>query len=298
MGYGFMAVALACWTALAFAYRWADRLRANRLVMSTAMGCAAIVWVLLYAQLKGVDLRQACIAHVILGCGLGVLMVLFIPVFMAAVARGDISITWTVLTLSFAVASVMAIVYPGEPVTALGMAGLVIVFAAVVLLGIDMYERHRSNGPGKPRKGWFLFMGLSFAFNALCLYTFKLSEWLQPNTDVLHHLVLLLSAYVVLAAGSLVLALFIRRRGSARTGVMTGTIVGSILVTGGFCTLQALSVGEVPAHVLFPTTNGGSSVLVVVLSVILLRERPGRFGWMGIAAGATALVLLGLATPS
>jgi drug/metabolite transporter (DMT)-like permease len=36
-------------------------------------------------------------------------------------------------------------------------------------------------------------------------------------------------------------------------------------------------------------------VLVVALSVLFLKERPGKYGWLGLGAGALAIVLLGTA---
>ena len=52
----------------------------------------------------------------------------------------------------------------------------------------------------------------------------------------------------------------------------------------------------VPGHIVYPAATGGSSILVVVLSVVLLKERPGWAGWLGIGAGLASLVLFGLAT--
>jgi len=294
MGYAYMLVVLSAWTAIAFVYRWAERTQANRFLMTAAMGLAGTFWILLYALWAGIDFRGAHASQVILGCGLGLTVIWSIPVFLAAVARGDLSITWTVLTLSFALASLMVTIYPGERPTATGVAGLLLAVGAVTLLGFDMAERHRAPGPGKPRKGWGLFMSLSFLSNALSLYAYSLAAELQPDNAPVHKLTFLLTTYVVYGIGSLLLGFLVRRPGSVKAAFLTGSVAGTLLLTGGLFTLEALTVGNVPGYVLYPITSGGSNVVVVVLSVILLKERPGRFGWTGIVVGLAALVLLGL----
>ena len=69
------------------------------------------------------------------GAVMGALSAVNITIFLAAVARGDLSITWTVLTLSFSVPAIGSIIYPGEQATPFGIAGLLMVAVAVVLRG-------------------------------------------------------------------------------------------------------------------------------------------------------------------
>jgi uncharacterized membrane protein len=262
--------------------------------MTAAMGLTGTLWVLLLALRGGIDFREAHTSQVILGCCLGVTVIWSIPVFLAAVARGDLSITWTILTLSFALVSLMVTIYPGERPTATGVTGLILAVGAVTLLGFDMAERHRAAGPGKPRKGWGFFMSLSFLSNALSLYAYSLAAEFQPDNAPVHKLTFLLTTYVVYGIGSLLLAFLVRRPGSVKAAFMTGSVAGTLLLAGGLFILEALTVGRVPGYVLYPVTTGGSNIFVVVLSVIFLKERPGRFGWTGIFVGLAALVLLGL----
>lgn len=294
MGYIYITAVLMCWTGVAFVYRWAGRGKANRFVMSAAIGFTAAIWVLLLVLLQGIDLCEVHVSQVIMGCSLGTIMVVSLPIFLAAVSRGDLSVTWTVLTLSFGLTSIMVMIYPGERPTVQGLTGLALAAGAVALLGLDVILRHRSNHPAKPRKGWGVFMSISFVTNAVGMYSFKLGAWFQPDGSTAHSLGFLLSAYVVFGLGSLLLTFFILRRGSVKKGIVTGMMAGTLLVAGGFLILRALSVGSIPAHIFYPAVNGGSMVCVVALSAIFLAERPGRFGWMGIGLGAAALVLLGL----
>jgi multidrug transporter EmrE-like cation transporter len=304
MGYVYMAIVLAAWTVIAFVYRWSERRQADRMVMSAAMGLAGTIWAVVYILAFDVDPRAAHPSQWILGIALGIVAAAGIPLFLAAVARGDLSITWTILTLSFGVASVAAMIYPGERPTAVGLTGLALAAVAVTLLGLDMYVRHRSNGPGKPRKGWWLFMSLAFVTNAVSLYAYRLAdalpgspgEVLPPGQAHANTACFLLTMYRVFAVTALVVLLFGGRRGKLGAGMGIGALAGTLLCAGSFFMMFAFSE-KIPAFVLFPVANGGSNILVAVLSFLLLKERPKVFGWAGIAVGVVALVCLSLQSP-
>jgi len=295
MGYVYIAAAIACWTGLAFAYRWADRSGASRLLMSPVIGCVVIAWVGLFLLVRGIDVTEAHASQFIIGGVIGVVFAVLIPIFLAALGRGDLSITWMVLQLSFALTSTTILIYPGETPTAAGVTGLIFAAGAIALLGYDMRVRHRTNHPRRPKHGWGFFMTLAYVMNSATQYGFKLATHFRPDTRVVHDLAYMLSLYTAVVAMGTVLALSLARRGSAARACMTGPAVGTCLFLGGLCVLQALSAGGVPGHVLFPATAGGGTILVVLLSVVFLKEQPGRFGWVGLLLGTTALMLLGLA---
>ncbi len=304
MGYVYMAIVLAAWTTIAFVYRWSERKQADRMVMAAAMGIAGTVWAAVYTLGSGVHLTQAHPSQWVIGIALGFVAAAGIPLFLAAVSRGDLSITWTILTLSFAVAAVASMIYPGEKPTPLGMTGLALAALAVAFLGLDMFVRHRSNGPGKPRKGWWLFMSLSFTNNAISLYAYKLADALpraggRKVSEAQSHsntACFLLTMYAVFALAALAASFLGGLRGKRSPALGIGFTAGTLLCMGSFGFMFAMGLG-LPAHLLYPITNGGSNVLVAVLSFMVLRERPGPFGWAGIAVGAASFVLLGLAMP-
>ena len=95
-----------------------------------------------------------------------------------------------------------------------------------------------------------------------------------------------------LAGTAMVLAT--RRDGGVRAALAPGAVGGVAIFCGGVFSVLALASG-VPGYVFFPMTNGGSALLVTVLSVLLLKEHLGVRGWAGVGVGAAALVLLGLA---
>jgi hypothetical protein len=294
MRYVYIAVALLAWAALAFTYRWVEGRRGNRYGMSLTMGLTTALLALGYAVVSRIDLPLAG-NQAGMGACQGAIQVVLIPIFMAAVARGDLSITWTVLTLSFSLAAALAMVYPGEHPTVIGLSGLVLAGVAVAMLSLDMV--HRSRGPDhrRPRKGWLPLMAVSFALNSLALYAYSVADGLKPDRAMADHLAFILAAGLTFGVGSLGMVLLRRKPGGVGAGLVGGLVGGTLIFVGALTTLLALS-DNVPGHIVYPASNGGSSILVVVLSVILLKERPGWAGWSGIVAGLAALVLFALAT--
>jgi hypothetical protein len=294
MEFVYVMSALVAWTVLAFVYRWVESRRGNRYAMSLAMGWSQAVLVLGIAVALGLDPGRIGCDHGVVGAGQGAIQVVLIPVFMAAVSRGDLSVTWTLLTLSFSLASVMALIYPGEHPLPLGWAGLALAAAAVGLLGLDMV--HRSQGPEhrRPRRGWLPLMAVSFVLNAAAMYAYTVAEARAPDVGLTERLAFLAGAGGVFGLGGLAMLLVTRQWQGLAVGLAGGALGGLLTFCGALATLQAIAHG-VPNYLVYPATTGGSNILVVLLSVAILKERPGRAGWAGIAVGLAAMVLFGLA---
>ena len=298
MGYVFAAATLASWTALAFVYRWANARKVHRYALLAGYGVVALALDVAWSVMMGADPRTAGAAQWVFGAALGAATVAALPILMAAVARGELAITWTIFTLAFALTSAVSIFYPDGSANAFGVGGLVLAAGAVALLGLD--ERRLERDPHVPgaRKGWGKFMAAAFLLNAACLYFFRLGSHFArpvgngPGWD--EKLAFLAAAHGVMLVSGVVLYLATRRADGTRAALAPGLVGGTVIFCGGMFSVLALSA-PVPGYVFFPMTNGGSALLVTILSVLLLKERPGRMGWLGVAAGVAALALLGLA---
>ena len=305
MGYAYMLAVLAACTGMAFIYRWSERRQADRMVMVAAMGAAATVCIVAHILGFGVDLRTAHPSEWAIGAVLCLLGLTGIPCFLAAVARGDLSITWTILTLTFAPASAMSMIYPGETARPLGVFGLVLAAAAIVLLGLDMAQRHRSGRPDKPRKGWWLFMSLAAATNALSMYAYKLASALperlgapaSPGASAANTAAFLLVTYAGIAVLAPIALALMGRRGTFGPGAGIGALGGLVIVVLGFFMMATLSSG-IPGYLVFPVTSGGGNVVVAALSFVFLKERPSAFGWAGLVVGLASFVVFGFAMAS
>lgn len=295
MSYLYITLTLIAWTTIAFAYRYTDKRAGNRLWMGVAMGFMVTAGNAVIAASKGINPLNAATSQYIIGAILGVITIFTVLTFMAAIKRGDLSVTWTLLTLSFALSSLAVMIYPGEKPTTAGIAGLLVAAFSVILLGIDMHERNRRAVSSKPQRSWAFFIAISFLSNASCMYLYSLASHFSPNKSPVHEFAFLLSFGIVFCLGSLILALLIKQTASAFEGLKGGVMTGVLMFLGTFFTVCGINHAHVPGYVFYPITTGGSTVLVFLLSVLFLKEKPGRYGWGGLAAGTIAVILLGIA---
>ena len=301
MGYAYAVAAVAAWTVLAFTHRRATSARCRPMFQLAALGLAALGLDAVAMAALGVNPLSIRPALLVLALAGGAVAIVNLLSFLAAVARGELAISWTIMTLAFAGASVLCMIYPDQPVSLAGWVGLALAAGAVVLLGSDMRRRRASTKaaaarPVGARKGWGAFMAVAFLTNVCTLYMFRLCAELMPAGDDSQTLPFLAVLHAVFGLAGLALGLLGLGSGRVRPALIYGSIGGAMLVAGGGATVLAMASGELPGSLLLPITNGGSALAVTVLSVIFLHERPGWSGRAGIAAGIAGMLLLGWAT--
>lgn len=296
LNYIYLAIGLAAATAIAFGYKLTDKTGSHHIWMMAAMGIVALFLNLVLAAFYGIDIRQAHISQFLAGAMKGVCFIICVPCLIAAMARGKLAASWTVLTLGFAVVPIIAMFYPLPPErpTVIGMLGLVFAAAAIILLGWDNSRQHPETPPHvqAARKGWGILIFVAFLSNAAILYSYKLAASSAPDASLKQKLAFTVTSTGLMGIGSAVFALLMPQKGNIRTAMSVGALNGFILFVAGLVALLALGVG-VPSYVYFPATTGGSSILVALLSVLFIKERHSLIGWLGIALGVVSLVLLG-----
>ncbi|MCL4797721.1 MAG: hypothetical protein KJZ84_24365 [Bryobacteraceae bacterium] len=96
--------------------------------------------------------------------------------------------------------------------------------------------------------------------------------------------------------GGLIFALFALRGALTnlkRREVILGAAMGACSLGGQSFTGLALA-SQVPGHIVFPITTGGSLFLVAAAGIMVFKERIGGYGLAGILLGITSLVLLSI----
>jgi len=296
MKYTVIGIIIALWTVLAFMYRVGAKRGAPSTWMTVASSFTWFVSTVIFAQYQGAHFLSA--PHSVFSAGLiaGTGIFAAVPLFMGAVSRGNLAVSWTILTLGFAAIAAASLIYPGAPVKFAGMSGLAVAAAAIVLLGWDS-TRGNANPASPFKRGWGLFMTLAFLTNAGAIYMMDVAKaWAAPlgGMDPPAH------KFAYLGTETLVFflcsAVFCVSRPASKkrlTAVAIGFVIGSIFSVSNYLCLVALGNCKVPAYVLFTATNGGSTITVAFCSAVFTRERPGTLGWIGLGLGVAALVLLG-----
>jgi drug/metabolite transporter (DMT)-like permease len=287
--YAVIAIIIACWTALAFLYRLGAKKNAPLNWLSAS---AALTWLVLnviLAAARGADVGSAPRGLYLAGFLGGVGLIAAIPFFMHAVSRGSLAVSWTILTLSFAAVSLLSLAYPGETIKSVGVAGLVTAAAAIALLGWDSAAAGERGGF---KAGWGLFMALAFVANTAVMYVYVLGKAWGGIDAFGHKMAFLIAQTAVFFIGSA--ALCARGRAERKlVGIAVGAALGAVQFAGNYAVLVALGDFNIASYVFFPATTGGSTLTVAFFSAVALGERPGKWGWIGLALGLAALVLLG-----
>jgi hypothetical protein len=296
MKYTVIGIIIVLWTVLAFLYRVGAKRGAPSTWVAAAASFTWLVSTLAFAQYQGAHFLSAPRSVFTAGLVAGVGIFAAMPLFMGAVSRGNLAVSWTILTLGFAAISLASLIYPGAAVKVAGVTGLGIAAAAIALLGWDS-TKGPSESRGAFKRGWGFFMTLAFVTNAGAIYMMDVAKaWAAPSGGMdppANKAAYLATETLVFFLCSAAFCFARPARERRLTAVAIGVVIGSIFFVGNYLSFVALADCKVPAYVLFTATNGGSTVTVAFCSAVFTKERPGTIGWIGLALGVAALVLLG-----
>lgn len=137
---------------------------------------------------------------------------------------------------------------------------------------------------------WFRFMMVAFFLNGLCPFGLRILSGLGLAARYTP----LYLVFWYLSGGLFMLMLFLRTaRRLARSDVLVGIGLGFFSACGQSCMGLALSKG-IPGNVVYPVTLAGGLFLVVLIAILVFRERIGPAGMAGIALGILSIALLSL----
>jgi hypothetical protein len=133
------------------------------------------------------------------------------------------------------------------------------------------------------------YMSIAFVTNGLGVFGLRiLTGYGLANTDTLQYLTIWYVAGAALA--------FLAWLGTGKL-LLREWIIGGAMAVCSLCgqlgMIRALG-GGLPGYVVFPVATGGGLLFVVAVGVSLFRERIGIAGYIGIAVGTIALILLAL----
>jgi len=137
---------------------------------------------------------------------------------------------------------------------------------------------------------WFQLMMAAFVLNGLCSFGLRILAGFGLAT----HYTPLYLVFWYLSGGVFMLMLFLgTARRVARSDVLVGIGLGFFSACGQSSIGLAMSKG-IPGNVVYPVTLAGGLFLVVLIAILVFRERIGPAGMAGIALGIISIALLSL----
>lgn len=222
----------------------------------------------------------------------GVIAAMALFVFQTGLKFGKISTSWLIINLATAVPVILSVLLFGERMNVGKIAGLGLVFAAIVMMWWDKridLDKEAASGPGSAKSDkakWLPLMLLAFLGQGLAMSSQKLLVEAGAGKYAWQFLIVLYwSGFLVMVLMSLM-----RETWPNRRELLTGLAMAVCSVIGNVSITKAMA--HVPAVVAYPVGNGGTLTLVVLAGVLFFRERIHRVGLAGIICGVSAILVL------
>lgn len=218
------------------------------------------------------------------GAGLGGMFVYTFFAFTKAVDYAGASLASVSSRLSVIVPIALSVAIYSEIPNATQTVGIALALAVIVLFYFSL-----RNGGGKALefKDLFYLLVLMFGIgiNDFCVKVF--THWRPIEEKPLFLFSIFLFAFIYITAYAL-----IRRIKFDRNSFVLGNILGVPNIFSSFFLI--LSLGALPAIVVYPAVNIGIIVLTAFAALILFKEKLNKFGVAALILGIIAIFLLSL----
>ena len=225
----------------------------------------------------------------LLGLVFGVVTALAALFSMRALERGPASYTTLIVTSSMMIPALSGWMFFNEPLGWVKLAGMVLMLLSVLLsVGKDGGERRAS-------LKWLIMCLLAMLFTGLVGVLQKVHQSSAHSGELMYFLVV---AFAVSAVYSAVALPVCRAKHeqcsitlSPRKAICWMALASGVTIAFANVINLYLS-GVMESIVFFPTVNGANLLLMLLVSVLFLKERLSARKWLGFAVGCGAIALL------
>ena len=209
--------------------------------------------------------------------------------FFPVQKRTRLGLSWTVMSLALAVPAVFSILIWKEKASFTQIAGLVLVVAAITIIGAGKYGKAK-DVPKEKKFGvaegvllaisFFLTAGTMIIISAFDRY--KLADYSME---------FMVMAYLMAGAASVPFALSSKAK-VHRFDVVIGAVMAFFNVSSIHYTIVALRHFEGMKALFFPVRNGLNIILMLLVSFIAFKEKISRMELAGVLTAIAAIYLL------
>lgn len=218
----------------------------------------------------------------------GLMIAGFQVCYTLALKCGPVSHTALIVAFSLAFAVSFGIMYCGETLTILHIAGLVCIFLSL-LLTIDFKQTKQHEFNIK----WFLLSLAAMTMNGTASIVVKLQKMTYPAEDM----GMLLTAY---ASGTALLYVVIRYftcvKKEPRAMLLNRTrimiMLSSSVLLGAYLFLFSIGTGNIPAVVFFPVVNIAPTTMISLFGIFVFKDTLTRQQVFSLTFGIAATLLL------
>ncbi|MBQ8508825.1 MAG: hypothetical protein IJ493_02850 [Clostridia bacterium] len=202
-----------------------------------------------------------------------------------ALAVGPFGLTSLISSYSLVLPTLYGLIFLGESLHAVTLAGLGCLFVSLWLMRAD-----KSEGERKINLRWIVYVLLSFAGNGFC----SIIQKAQQNAfDGAYKNEFMIAALALVTAGLFIAALVSDRSKFSsflRQGAIYALLCGA--ANGATNLLVMVITATVAASIFFPVISAGQIITAFAFSLLLYKEKLSKRQHAGAALGIAALVLL------
>ena len=223
------------------------------------------------------------------GMGNGVILFLYNLGMIQAARKGPYSFqSITMLFGSVVVCLVFAALFWGDPITGLQLLGIGLMLAAFVIFNAGGLTL------SGVKKGYFFWCTLLFLTNGFYGVLMDAQQRSMPDERNEMIMVVFLSLGVI----SLIY-LLVSQKGKIGSAFAMSRKTAAFASLSSLCAafavfLLMLLLKSMPSYILLTIINGGVLVFSAALSFVVLREKPTKMTFLGIAVSVLSIVLLSL----
>jgi membrane protein len=220
------------------------------------------------------------------GSFFGGLSVLFQMTYIQALSKGPVSLTVLINNFGMLIPVFVSALVFKEPFTGWRIAG-------TVLTGISFLFNVEMTGSGGIDKRWLVPVFATFTANGLLSVTQKVYTVVGVANEIGGFVC---SAYFAATVLSGLIYLGLSISGQKKTFRIKPKIIASAaligIILGLFQALNTYAAGVIDGTLLFPAYNGGVTLLLTIIGVLLFCERLDKRRWIGTGTGIIAIVLM------
>lgn len=287
-GYVFLLLAMTAFGTLGIFHKIADHPECRPKMTALLLFFWGGVFALIYTagfDSKGLHFPEHV---VIIGIVTGAIAALALFVFQSALRYGKISTSWLIINLTSAVPVLVSIVLFNEKLNAAKSIGILLVFAAIVLLWLDKRRDLQKMDPAQAsvqKSKWLPLMLLTFVGQGLASTGSKVLVEAGVGDYVWQFLIVLYWSGFL----TMLLLSILREAWPNRREVSTAVVMGLCSVVGNCAITMALKT--VKGSIAYPVNNG-SLLIVVLAGILFFKEKIHPVGFMGIIFGISAVLVL------
>jgi len=228
---------------------------------------------------------------VAIGCGACAAVAYY--AFQLSISFGKVAVGWLMMNVSAAIPAIVSIFVYGEKLTRLK----IFAFGLALVSLFFIFRGRRAEVPaesstlsGKQQAQWLLLMLVILATNGMSAYGLKvIAAWGLPETAKFPYL----SVWYAAGLATIGVPLLLQHVRIRSREAFWGGIIAALSMGGQLSMAVALK-HNVPGHIVFPISMGGSVLIVIQAGRFLFKERLGGTTTGGVALGLAAVVLLSL----